>query len=254
MSRKDVDDSTVLLTEFVVLVQYLYGDHHMTSNVHMVLHLPKSVLLLGPLWAHSCFPFESKMGQLLKLISSAKGVPFQILSRIILRNNFHLLKGMALAETRAWCHAKECSTSRSLHLLGSHRTPNQDVEDLVMQCLGPQASTLEYDRVSVNGYVLHSSQFSLPKKMDTTAFETEGTYAKTEHIIAVQNDNDRGVYVVTNKFDVSPHYGSAHLKVAYMQPVRILIRLDTAVTPCMLMTVDRSYIFADLCNKYEWST
>ena len=37
----------------------------MTINVHSLLHLPHVVKKLGPLWGHSCFPFESINGQLL---------------------------------------------------------------------------------------------------------------------------------------------------------------------------------------------
>lgn len=31
----------------------------MSSIVHGLLHLPQSVRDLGPLWSHSCFPFEN---------------------------------------------------------------------------------------------------------------------------------------------------------------------------------------------------
>lgn len=39
----------------------------MSSNayVHGLLHLPEVITKLGPLWAHSCFPFEAANGNLL---------------------------------------------------------------------------------------------------------------------------------------------------------------------------------------------
>ena len=37
----------------------------MTANVDNLLHLPEVVRNLGPLWAHSCFPFEAANGKLL---------------------------------------------------------------------------------------------------------------------------------------------------------------------------------------------
>ena len=42
----------------------LIGDRHYSPNVHMILHLPDAVRNLGPLWAHSTFPFENMNGWL----------------------------------------------------------------------------------------------------------------------------------------------------------------------------------------------
>lgn len=50
----------------------------MTINVHNLLHLPEVVRQLGPLWAHSCFPFESANGDLLKLFHGSQSVEKQV--------------------------------------------------------------------------------------------------------------------------------------------------------------------------------
>ena len=50
----------------------------MTMNVHNLIHLPKVVENLGPLWAHSCFPFESANGELLKLFHGSQAVEKQV--------------------------------------------------------------------------------------------------------------------------------------------------------------------------------
>lgn len=97
---EDVTESTQKITEFVVKVQFLHGKAQMSSNVHTPLHLPKTVLLHGPLWALSCFPFESNMGHLLMLVTFANGVPFQILSRLLLRSNFLQLLSVASDRVR----------------------------------------------------------------------------------------------------------------------------------------------------------
>lgn len=49
VEAEDIDVSTEKITEFVVLTEYLYGKEHMSSNLHTLLHLPKAVLLHGPL-------------------------------------------------------------------------------------------------------------------------------------------------------------------------------------------------------------
>ena len=50
----------------------------MTLNVHGLLHLPEIVSNLGPLWAHSCFPFEAANGDLLKFFHGSAGVEMQV--------------------------------------------------------------------------------------------------------------------------------------------------------------------------------
>ena len=51
----------------------------MSSNLHGLLHLPAVVDELGPLWAHSCFPFESANGELLKLVRGSRDVEKQVI-------------------------------------------------------------------------------------------------------------------------------------------------------------------------------
>ena len=46
--------------------------------MHGLLHLPEVVENLGPLWAHSCFPFESANGDLLKYFHGSSGVEKQV--------------------------------------------------------------------------------------------------------------------------------------------------------------------------------
>lgn len=50
----------------------------MSINVHSLLHLPDVVHKLGPLWAHSCFPFESFNGDLLHFFHGSKPVEKQV--------------------------------------------------------------------------------------------------------------------------------------------------------------------------------
>lgn len=50
----------------------------MSANVHSLLHLPETVEDLGPLWAHSCFPFESANGEILKLYHGSQGIDKQV--------------------------------------------------------------------------------------------------------------------------------------------------------------------------------
>ena len=60
---------------------YIYlctDEQYMTLNVHGLLHLPEIASSLGPLWAHSCFPFEAANGDFLKFFHGSAGVEMQV--------------------------------------------------------------------------------------------------------------------------------------------------------------------------------
>lgn len=63
---------------FTVFMLLCTGEKYVTANVHGLLHLSESVQKLGPLWAHSCFPFEAANGDLLKLFHGSQGVEKQV--------------------------------------------------------------------------------------------------------------------------------------------------------------------------------
>ena len=51
----------------------------MSANVHGLLYLTDAVKNIGPLWCHSCFPFESANGDVLKLFHDFQGVEKQVI-------------------------------------------------------------------------------------------------------------------------------------------------------------------------------
>ena len=87
----EIEHSYFLLNYFVFMMEPLYGARYMTLNTHSLLHLPKCVKDLGPLWAYSCFAFESLNGQLLKLFHGTQAVEMQIVAAI---NSHQLLPNL----------------------------------------------------------------------------------------------------------------------------------------------------------------
>jgi len=69
---------------FVADLQQLYGEQHMSFNVHQLLHIVQSCRDWGPLWSHSAFIFEDFNAVLLKMIRGIQGVPMQILQTFCL--------------------------------------------------------------------------------------------------------------------------------------------------------------------------
>lgn len=81
-----------LLHEFVYDAERLYSKVAMTFNVHLLLHLARSVLNWGPLYEHSAFAFEAGNATLLSNIHAAKGVHKQICRHITLKSSYRELQ------------------------------------------------------------------------------------------------------------------------------------------------------------------
>lgn len=82
VTPNDIVRSQQLLMYFVMTFQPLYGGRYMTLNIHQLLHLPDCVRQLGPLWAYSCFYFETANGDITKLFHGTQNVDLQILSSV----------------------------------------------------------------------------------------------------------------------------------------------------------------------------
>lgn len=59
ISDEDLRHADSMLQDFVLLMGILYGPTQCTMNVHLLQHLAYYVSRRGPLWAYSCFAFES---------------------------------------------------------------------------------------------------------------------------------------------------------------------------------------------------
>ncbi|XP_072145749.1 uncharacterized protein [Dermacentor andersoni] len=187
VSKDNITTSTNCLVRFVVDVQFLYGENHMTNNVHQLLHIPKSVVLQGPLWAHSCFSFESHIGHLKELVMSAKGVPIQIVESNMMASNYKRLSAQASPHTLQL----PSHYSNDAVLVSKPRSVSEPLLSFIRKHLcniicGP---VVEHDRVIVAGNMFHSEQYSRPNKTDSTAFVTgQGKCLKIKHIVSF---NDR---------------------------------------------------------------
>ena len=89
-----------LIEHFCVTFAELYGIRFQTANIHYLLHIPQDVRNLGPLWTHSCFPFENCNGEMLKLFHGTQNVPFQIASAILIMQHLPQLENQLPKSSR----------------------------------------------------------------------------------------------------------------------------------------------------------
>jgi hypothetical protein len=77
----------VLLEDFVKEFELLYGQQHVTYNIHLLTHLSKSVLDWGCLWSTSTFIPEWFNGQLQGLTNVTQAVIEQMASLYLMKNS-----------------------------------------------------------------------------------------------------------------------------------------------------------------------
>lgn len=79
-----VDLANTFLNNFVARFEHLYGEIHMTYNVHLLSHVGETVAAWGPLWAYSAFSYESGNGTLVQLVKFTRGVANQITNKYLM--------------------------------------------------------------------------------------------------------------------------------------------------------------------------
>ncbi|XP_049272417.1 LOW QUALITY PROTEIN: uncharacterized protein LOC119397124 [Rhipicephalus sanguineus] len=240
VSTEDVHQSTELLAKFVVGVQFLYSEREITSNVHLLMHLAKSVLMQGPLWAHSCFVFEGGIGKIKKLITSAKGVPHQIMGRVLTASKVGACNATASHHIKDFLgvgfHKME-----PIALLGKPRPASASLVGLVEaqiphQITGPVE---EHDRIRMSGYVFHSEQYQRPDRIDCTAvWLPDNTHAKIQRIVSVSCSDSKRTYFVSKGYRSMCCYGTGHIsRVEKCMPLKLVeVYSKSVVMNCKSLT------------------
>lgn len=187
-----VAEAEKLLLRFVERIVRLYGQSAATFNVHQLLHLSKSVEMLGPLWGFSTFPFENGNGHLLGHVTAAQGVPQQIAERCIMQSFLTVAKRLV--------HLSDSLTQRcqkmtqilhkpelGVHLLGAPRAPRlrESVEQMLFQKYGALPQISAYDRLSVDTVVFHTASYARPQKTCSAYLKMmDGNYCVLESILS----------------------------------------------------------------------
>ena len=84
ISQSELNKAHASLTKFVKGFQELYGNVHMTYNVHQLNHLTQTVIDWGPLSVYSTYGFEGFNLVLMRLFHGTQAVPTQIANSFLL--------------------------------------------------------------------------------------------------------------------------------------------------------------------------
>lgn len=212
INTEQINHAHEALVYFVGGMQLLYGEEHMTFNVHSLLHLSKSVVHCGPLWAHSAFMFEDFNGYLLKQVKSSQAVPQQICKRVLFSRAFPRLAKQFLtnapAEVTDFCnemrtekhHVKKFAKFTEVTALGPPNVRLMSVSDQAalhtVREVSPNSVVNYYKRIAVNGEVVHGHTYSKTKQRNNSiVLLKDGSIFRVSHFIDM---GDQCLYAIGN--------------------------------------------------------
>lgn len=183
--RSDVVYADKCFVKFVKNVQILYGKEFMSFNVHLLLHLSQSVLIWGPLWAHSAFCYEDFNQKLKNYVKSSYGVAGHIICDIFrikcVINKLRFIYASFLTETQINYLDKTLYkrnvtkiTENIKHLsmlsvpvvskLQHHYLASQLSLNVFIIVIEQNSVVKYYQRIIIHREIIHSKQYQKVKK------------------------------------------------------------------------------------------
>lgn len=260
VTTADLTTAEELLVRFALRVSDLYGAAAETSNMHLLLHLPKSVSQLGPLWATSMFPFESASGLILELITAAKGVAQQVGERCVMQQSLRLMgEGASLPEQlrnvfnlfmRFKVRREEAALGAPLALVPTRAT-RRALEDY----FGTMPILERYQRATIQGFHLNSIEYKRCKKTCTRFIKM-----RDEHFCEIrdifQRKPDGALFLLCKILIISnANMGSAQYIHSCLVPPdeeSLCIYPSTDVgNVCVFIAIQGVSYLCDMPNSYE---
>ncbi|XP_055073931.2 uncharacterized protein [Misgurnus anguillicaudatus] len=267
-----------LLLQFVSEMEHLYGVSNVTYNVHLCLHLSKSVQNWGPLWAHSAFQFEAYNMELIAMVKSTQAVPIQICKVFWMKKALPLYVSQTLKNP-----SSECSAVID-HLLSGKQKQKHAVRCLGVTAFGPPKRKMMahddyialhsvvdrvekqpvdyYDRVFVNGVIIHSQAYHRSKKRNSSVvrIKPDNTFFSVKTFIVADVGNGSSCYAIGRFFEEGKHSFSASVQnPSHFHPVKKVLCHLTAIHAsaiehkCLFIPLEKhkcDYIMTFL-NYYE---
>ncbi len=190
ITHNQITIAKLQLNKFVFDLEKLYGIEQVSYNVHLLTHLPDSVLKHGPLWSISAFIFEdmnrqlllvfhgtqSVSGQMVRNFLSSKKVPAcakscipaadEHIQRLFANLTKDMLPGINNAERFGDC-SFGLGVPHSVFLSLSERMALQNEVNTV---INPTTSFMSYQRFTSDKMIYHTHPHSLHVKRSDCVF------------------------------------------------------------------------------------
>lgn len=220
ISYEEVDTADAQLHEFVVLTQKNCGTSKMTFNVHQLLHISQSVSDWGPLWAHSCFPFESANYKILQIIKCSKGVPQQVVRFVNMSHSESILKESvykhASFAVKQFCDEILGCKLKKVYTIGNNTycgNMNELEEEMCVHLKLPVLTTKKFSKLIKDGCLYESRKDTSLKSDNSFVQFRYGTFAQINYFIVDTESNAE--IIVCHKVNLkNPHEKSVMKEVA----------------------------------------
>ena len=231
-----------MLREFVVKTQSIYGEKNMTYNVHLLLHLARSVYNLGPLQTQSTYPYESQNGKIADAIYSANGVQSQIIRYINLNQTIETLKNIVYPD--ACMHVKEffddCDSKREkncVKVADGIYFNSECMKDyrIMKEKFNLTENAKFFFKMFTKGCVFDSSLIVNERSCNSFAKLRDGRYVKINYFV---NDSVTNNYCICEILNTMPHYLTDYIHVCYDDAsIQVCIDVKDISKQCVLMEI-----------------
>ncbi|XP_032690727.1 uncharacterized protein LOC116853675 isoform X2 [Odontomachus brunneus] len=181
ISYNMVNKVNELLLRYVIQMQSFFGEHAMRYNVHLLLHIPSSIMNWGPLWTHNTFSFENENRLILQMKTSPHRIAVQIAWRYFFYNSLSLFENNITTGERYNQYCDEINVKQKLKfvskvgectLIGSGK--EHALLPTEAACLSPlmQGNCLSFKKIIVNGIRFTSALYNRPRKINDSIIVT----------------------------------------------------------------------------------
>lgn len=214
----DIKTSERFFSAFVYYFDKLYPIRHMTINIHSLLHLPSTVLELGPLYLYSLFHFEDKNGYILKLIHGTQNIPLQLASAVSASNFIPILtekcikKGSLEEKFIKQCNGsnqgKFFNISENLDGIGNlspYKASDKDHSIVTGLFRSLYTKSSSFASIKKSGFTIRSTTRTKETRRNSTTVSLKtGGYFSVDRFACFENEFSTAYVAFGNHFTVSP--------------------------------------------------
>lgn len=260
ITKTELESAHLLVLRYVYLFQNYFGREEMVINLHLLLHMKKSILYLGPAWTHMAFGFEGANKNLLEMKKGTSTIAQEITTKFLTFKALpHLCDKYASSErTVQFCQKlsgkrlKYFSRVGDVILLGKGRVEyltDEEVEVLSDLIHVGHSEVLAYDKVIIDGirYAVASLAKTLNRDDSCILFGGLNKMARIHKIVKVT----AGIFLFAHLILARPHpileedeFGkNSPLKIYEGTSVLYSIRPDEVSGQCVLIDVGESDMY-----------
>lgn len=226
----------------------------MSYNLHQLLHLIKSVIDWGPLWAHIGYPFEAENGRLKKSIHSANGVVHQIVrgismvqTELIIKENVELIEDTPVFNFYSHLEKQRKQKSIQFHAARYFGRVSLPQERWINQLNLDDAYSLLYTKMVRNG--CYYSADETDRTDCSCIYTTDGRFFEIQNFI-VDTANEKE-FLLCKNINCRPLSCSAIYKVDSLDNNIIAVETNLIESVCVFLKIEEEFYISIVPNTYH---